>query len=204
MKRSLFLLLLLFAVATAFAQTYDAVMPGQKKVTTVDSTGNATTQIVTDYNSEYIQYRSGGSWFYKGQTMSKDEFVSKMKSECTPAYEQFQRGVRQKRAGIAMAATGGAIFIAGLSVWAWGASFADEDFAGRFIWNTPMYAGFGVWMAGLALGFGGGATCIIMGSHKQAEAHQVYNYQCARKEQANNYELRLQTSSNGIGLAFAW
>ena len=95
MKRSLFLLLLLFAVATVFAQTYDAVMPGQKKVTTVDSTGNATTQIVTDYDSEYIQYRSGGSWFYKGQTMSKDEFVSKMKSECTPAYEQFQRGERQ-------------------------------------------------------------------------------------------------------------
>ena len=198
MKRLLFLSLLLLAIATAFAQTYDAVMPGQKKVTTIDSTGNTTTQIVTDNDSEHIQYRSG-SWYYKGQTMSKEEFLGKMKSECPAAYQQFQAGVHQKRTGIALAAVGGSVFLAGVCVWAWGASMAPTDYAGRFIWNVPMYAGLGVWVAGLAIGFGGGVPCIMMGNHKQTSANQVYNIHCAGKATELTFQTGI-THDGGLGV----
>ena len=208
------LLLLLFSIiaVSLFAQDYNVVMPGQQKVTVTDEQGNTTTQVVTDTESDLIYYK-GDYYMHKGQKLTEEEFVAKMKAECTPAYEKFMRSGRVKKAGLTMAIVGGVTMVAGAGFLIGGAVHADHiNYYNSSSWyigsemvpNWAMFTGLPLMIAGGGIFIGGMVVILQTAPDCKRKAHQVYNSQCARKEQANNYELRLQTSSNGIGLAFAW
>ena len=98
--RRLLLLLCIVVAATVCAQDYNVVMPGQKKVTTVDSTGTVTTKVVSDNESDLIQYRSG-TWFYQGKTMSEEVYPMQLwVLECLPSaqwYTVIMKGFLQIR-----------------------------------------------------------------------------------------------------------
>ena len=208
MKRSLLLSLLLFAVAMAFAQTYNVVMPGQKKVTKTDEQGNTTTQIVTDDDSDLIQYRSG-SWFYKGKTMSEDEFVAKMKAECTPAYEKFMKSGKLKKTGLTMAIVGGAVMLAGAGFMIGGAATADHiNYYNSSGWytgsqmvpNWAMFTGLGLLIGGGGVFIGGMVVTLQTAPDCKRKAHRIYNSQCANKN-TSDLTMNIGFTNEGIGLA---
>ena len=207
MKRSLLLSLLLFAVAMAFAQTYNVVMPGQKKVTKTDEQGNTTTQIVTDDDSDLIQYRSG-SWFYKGKTMSEDEFVAKMKAECTPAYEKFMKSGKLKKTGLTMAIVGGAVMLAGAGFMIGGAATADHiNYYNSSGWytgsqmvpNWAMFTGLGLLIGGGGVFIGGMVVTLQTAPDCKRKAHRIYNSQCANKN-TSDLTMNIGFTNGGIGL----
>ena len=203
--RRLFLLLCIVVAASVCAQEYNVVMPGQKKVTTVDSTGTVTTQVVSDNESDLIQYRSG-TWFYQGKSMSEEEFVAKMKAECQPAYEKFQSSVRKRKAGIVMASVGSAAMGVGAGLMIWGGTTADYvtyTQAGytykRLAWNWQMISGLCMLIGGGGVLIGGMATILVVAPDCKRKAHHIYNRECASKDTPLTMNFGL--TENGLGLA---
>ena len=206
-SRLLLVALSLVLATTVSAQEYNVTMPGQKKVTTVDSTGTITTVNVTDNDSEYIQYRSG-TWFYKGETMSESEFLAKMQSECPAAYQYFQSGVALRRTGIIVASVGGATLLVGAGFLIGGAASSDMIryynssgwyIGSRMAGNWAMVAGLSMMVVGTAVGLGAGLPCILVGQNRKHSANQVYNTRCVRSESA--VTLRVGFTSSGLGMA---
>ncbi len=189
------------------AQEYNVTMPGQKKVTTVDSTGTVTTQNVTDNDSELMQYRSG-SWFYKGETMNEAQFLAKMKAECNAAYQQYQAGVKQKKNGIIIASVGGATLLIGAGFLIGGAATSGHinyyNSSGWYVGseilpNWAMLTGYCMMAGGVVVGFAGGLPCILLGQNKKTTAHHVYNSECVdRKDTA--VTMNFGFTGNGICL----
>ena len=203
--RKLFLLLCIVVAAGVCAQEYNVVMPGQKKVTTVDSTGTVTTKVVSDYESDLIQYRSG-TWYYQGKTMSEEEFVAKMKAECQPAYEKFQSSVRKRKTGVVLASVGGATMAVGAGLMIWGGATADYIYYTeggynykRLDWNWQMISGLCMLIGGGGLLIGGVATILVVAPDCKRKAHHIYNRECASKEPP--LTMNFGVTENGIGMA---
>lgn len=207
MRKFLLFLMGILVTCALCAQEYNVTMPGQKKVTTVDSTGTVTTQNVTDNDSEFIQYRSG-SWFYKGETMNEAQFLAKMKAECNAAYQRYQAGVKQKKTGIVLAVVGGATLLIGGGFMIGGAATSDEryyyDYAGRLyrviVPNWAMYTGYGMMIAGTIVTLGASIPCILLGQKKKNNAHIIYNRECASPQEAA-VTMNIGFTGNGIGVA---
>ena len=207
MRKFLLFLMGIAVTCVLCAQEYNVTMPGQKKVTTVDSTGTVTTQIVTDNDSEHIQYRSG-SWFYKGETMTESQFLSKMQAECTAAYQRFQAGAKQQKTGIVLASVGGATLLIGAGFMIGGAATSGHiNYYNNSGWyvgtellpNWAMLTGACMMLGGTIVGLGGGLPCILLGHNKKTNAHLVYNNECvSRKEPTAT--MNVGFTGNGICL----
>lgn len=208
MRKFLLFLMGILVTCALCAQEYNVTMPGQKKVTTVDSTGTVTTQNVTDNDSEFIQYRSG-SWFYKGETMNEAQFLAKMKAECNAAYQRYQAGVKQKKTGIVLAVVGGATLLIGGGFMIGGAATSDDiriyDSFGRYIGtemvpNWAVKAGLGIMSGGIVITLAGSVPCIMLGQKKKNNAHIIYNRECASPQEAA-VTMNIGFTGNGIGVA---
>ena len=206
LKSLIVLPLLVLLVGALQAQDYNVVMPGQKKVTKTDEQGNQTTQIVTDDDSDYIQFR-GDSWFYKGQTMTGEEFVAKMKAECTPAYEKFMRSAKVKKTGITMAIVGGAAMLAGAGFMIGGAVTADHInyynssgwyVGSKMVPNWAMFTGISLLIAGGGVFIGGMVVTLQTAPDCKRKAHQIYNRECASHAEPT-IALNLGLSQDGLG-----
>lgn len=208
MKRQIVISVLFVMCMSLLAQNYDVVMPGQKKVTKTDEQGKQTTEIVTDDDSDLIQYR-GDYWYYKGQTMTEDEFVAKMKAECTPAYEKFMKSGKLKKTGLTMAIVGGAVMLAGAGFMIGGAATADHInyynssgwyIGSKMVPNWAMFTGLGLLIGGGGVFIGGMVVTLQTAPDCKRKAHRIYNSQCANKN-TSDLTMNIGFTNGGIGLA---
>ena len=207
------LILLMFTICIAlFAQDYNVAMPGQKKVTKTDEQGNQTTQIVTDDNSDFIQYR-GNSWYYKGQTMNEEEFKDMMQRECPAAYKKFQESVSKKKTGYVLAGVGGGAMVLGSAFMIWGATQAEYIKTNCYgytcdaylEWNWQMISGLCMLIGGGAVFVGGMVVILQTAPDCKRKAHHIYNKQCAQPATDNTpVALKAGFTSDEIGLALTF
>lgn len=197
---------LLLAGTVLQAQNYDVVMPGQRKVTMTDEYGQTKTEIVTDTESDQIYYKED-YYMLKGQKLTEDEFVQKIKAECPPAYEKFQQSLRMKRGSYVMMGVGGAALLVGGGLFAWGGITADyvqiNPWQKQLVWNWQMISGLCMMIGGGCTLMGGVIVLLQSAPDCKRQAHKIYNAQCASKSPALTFQYGL-TGNGGLGITMSF
>lgn len=172
--------------------------------------------------------REGNIYYYHGKPMKRAEMVQLLNDNCKEAYDYYRKQQKIEKAGWGIFGAG-AIMCVGLGV---PVLFIGENNKDRIAhdWdnhpeynykygyykNTPEYkSAKATWGAGVGLMCIGavssvliGIPMVIAGNVQKKNAHKVFNTWCGYKEleeqETSRLELRLQTSSNGLGVALAF
>lgn len=128
------------------------------------------------------EYKIGGQWVTR-----KEYYKFINNRDCVPAYQQFQSG---KKCAIAGWSTLGAgvlfVFIGGMC-------FISPNFSGEIAGCLLSPIGAGLALAGIPL--------VSVGYYRMNNAYKQYNHHCAPNKGMAQMTLKLQSSSNGLGLA---
>ena len=146
--------------------------------------------------------------YYLGdRTMTEDQYLRFIRTNCVEAWNSYQKGCRIWKAGWSLLGIGAGSMTAGIltaSFGIMGVMAAAKTPEGETKPTQGQIQARNIYYAGLGL-LGGGfvvATasipCLVVGHKKRNHSHDIYNTSCARPVAL---ELNLQTTSNGIGLS---
>ena len=179
MKKSLFLLFLLFATTLA-AQD---LLP--------DSTNIPQGAPLLD--------RHRGTYYLGDKPLTDDEYLSFLINNCPEAWKQYQTGKTMFISGISVFGVGvSALSFAGVGAFLgiWLDMLGDTNIA-----KTCGWIALGGGVAAVV-----GLPIFIVGASRNRNAYEVYNESClqslpAKQQPQPQLELSLQASSNGLGFA---
>ena len=145
--------------------------------------------------------RNHNIYYYHGKPMKRAEMVQLLNANCKEAYDYYRKQQKIERAGWGLFGAG-IVMTLGLGV----PMMVVGDNEDAFL------AGIGFVCIGPITSVLVGVPMIIAGNVQKKNAHKVYNTWCGYKEleqetssrENNSVELRLQSSSNGLGLALSF
>ena len=176
--------------------------------------------------------RNHNIYYYHGKPMKRAEMVQLLNDNCKEAYDYYRKQQKIEKAGWGLFGAG-IVMTLGLGVPMTIIGSNNQEVAYKNWYNhpesrggysnyyeTPAYkSAEATWDAGLGFVCIGpitsvlvGVPMIIAGNVQKKNAHKVYNTWCGYKEleqetssrENNSVELRLQSSSNGLGLALSF
>ena len=171
--------------------------------------------------------RNHNIYYYHGKPMKRAEMVQLLNANCKEAYDYYRKQQKIERAGWGLFGAGIVMTLGlGVPMMIIGINNQEEAYKNWHndgysqYYDTPEYksaeatwdAGLGFVCIGPITSVGVGVPMIIAGNVQKKNAHKVYNTWCGYKEleqetssrENNSVELRLQSSSNGLGLALSF
>lgn len=150
--------------------------------------------------------KNGNIYYYHGEPMKQAQMVQFLNENCKEAFDHYQKNLKLERAGWALFGVGfGAIVTGG--VLNYFALARDKD-----LYEAGIDAKVVIPVSYTILGIGGAMfvssiPLICVGAIQKKNIHRYYNTWCGYKEleqETSQLELRLQSGSNGLGLALSF
>ena len=153
--------------------------------------------------------RNHNIYYYHGKPMKRAEMVQLLNDNCKEAYDYYRKQQKIEKAGWGLFGAG-IVMTLGLGV---PMMVIGDEYCEATDWAYSTYlAGMSFVCIGPITSVDVGVPMIIAGNVQKKNAHKVYNTWCGYKEleqetssrENNSVELRLQSSSNGLGLALSF
>ena len=159
--------------------------------------------------------RNHNIYYYHGKPMKQAEMVQFLNENCKEAYDYYRKQQKIEKAGWGIFGAG-AIMCVGLGVPLFCIGENNREVYSTTYEKKSAEATWGAGMGFMCIGAISsvlvGVPMVIAGHVMKKNAHKVYNTWCGYKEleqetsqrNATPLELRLQSSSNGLGLALSF
>ena len=207
MKRTLFILIALCAVVATQAQVgVGYYRSGYGSVQKTQDVGPLT--------------RSHNIYYYHGKPMKQAEMVQFLNDNCKEAYDYYRKQQKIEYAGWGLFGAGAIMCVGlGFPLLIIGENNRYVTYRKGGEYTSEYKSALDTWSAGLSFVCIGsitsvlvGVPMVIAGNVQKKNAHKVYNTWCGYKEleqetsqrDVTPLELRLQSSSNGLGLALTF
>ena len=146
--------------------------------------------------------------YYLGdKTMTEDQYLQFIRTNCVEAWNSYQKGCRLWKAGWSLLGIGAGTMAAGILTTSFGIMAVmsaaktpegeTKPTQGQIKASNIYYAGLGLLGGGFVVATAS-IPCLVVGHKKRNHSHDIYNTSCARPVAL---ELNLQTTSNGVGVA---
>ncbi len=163
----------------------------------------------------YIERISKNEYKIDSNWITRQEYYQFINNhECTPAYQEFQEGLKMEKSGKWTFICGSGVLLVGALVVGIGNPVYEQkasDCIESNNWGAAYYAANAArdncTIAGFTIAAGGviamvtGGTLWGVGIKKKDNAYKEYNENCAPKQTASSVSLNLQSSKNGLGIA---
>ena len=199
MKRTLFILIALCAVVATQAQVgVGYYRSGYGSVQKAQDVGPLT--------------RNHNIYYYHGKPMKRAEMVQFLNENCKEAYDYYRKQQKIEKAGWGLFGSGIGILIIGAGVLGGSEVYEKNNInPSRDTYHAIQWTGVGMMISAWVVGFAS-IPMIIVGNVQKKNAHKQYNTWFGYKEleqetsqrDVTPLELRLQSSSNGLGLALSF
>ena len=171
--------------------------------------------------------RNHNIYYYHGKPMKRAEMVQFLNENCKEAYDYYRKQQKIEKAGWGIFGAGAGLVLIGGGVLGGSESYYKNNIPPMYpineqnkwlydkryhTYKTMQIAGVGIMISSAVAVACVSIPMIIAGNVQKKNAHKVYNTWCGYKEleqetssrENNSVELRLQSSSNGLGLALSF